>query len=158
MMVIFGVTGAALTTAAAPQGIVSFELAGTTTQAEQIVASWDSDARLRASFGLGFDYLFMPVYSTTIGLGCVWVAEILHRRRWPLARLGIALAWAVWFAALCDAVENVALTAMLWHGVAAPWPLVSVVSASVKFALIVLGLAYALYGACAALRQHFVPH
>ena len=153
MMVVFGVTGAPLTTAAAPQGIVSFELASTTAQAETIVASWDSDARLRASFGLGLDYLFMPLYSTTIGLACIWGADILRRRHWPLASLGVPLAWGLWAAALCDAVENVALTVMLWHGVGAPWPTVSSICASIKFALIALGLVYALYAAGAAVRE-----
>ena len=127
MMLVFGITGAPLTTEAAPQGIVSFELASTTAQAQHIVSSWDGAARLRASFGLGLDYLFMPLYATTIGLACLRAGEILRRRRWPLANAGSALAWGLWFAALCDAMENVALATMLWNGVATPWPTVSAV-------------------------------
>lgn len=76
MMLVFGITGAPLTTEAAPQGIVSFELASTTAQAQHIVSSWDGAARLRASFGLGLDYLFMPLYATTIGLACLRAGEI----------------------------------------------------------------------------------
>ena len=155
LMWVFTVTGAALTTVAAPQGIVSFELARSTEQAEQIVASWDANARLRASFGLGLDYLFMPVYSTTIGLACVWVADVLKRRPWPLAGMGIPLAWGLWLAALCDGIENLALTVMLWHGVATPWPTVASVCASIKFALIAFGLVYALYGASAGTGERY---
>lgn len=150
LMVVFTVTGAPLTTTAAPQGIVSLELAGSVATTERILASWTPDAYRRASFGLGLDYLFMPIYSTTIALGCLWAADVLRRRRWPLAEIGSPLAWGLWLAALLDAVENVALLNVVFHPAAAPWPQVSFGCASAKFALIILGLLYAAYGAVAA--------
>jgi hypothetical protein len=150
LMVVFGVVGAPLTTAAAPQGIVSYELAGTVGQAQAILDSWDGHARLVAAFTLGLDYLFMPVYSTAIGLACAWSAARQTRRGRRLAALGAWVVAAQWAAALFDAAENIGLTVMLLHGVAAPWPAVSAVCATIKFALIAAGLAYAMWGGLSA--------
>ncbi|MCL4529010.1 MAG: hypothetical protein M1282_06325, partial [Chloroflexi bacterium] len=44
----------------APNGIVSFELAGTLERVTTILSSWSTQAKLYAAFGLGLDYLFMP--------------------------------------------------------------------------------------------------
>jgi len=153
VMAVFALTGAPLTTSAAPLGIVSLELAGNAATAERILASWDDNTRLRAAFGLGIDYLYMPLYSTTIGLACVWAAEALRRRRWPFVAAGSPLAWGLWLAALADAIENVALATIMFHGVAEPWPQVSFWCASVKFALIILGLLYAAFGAVSAISS-----
>ena len=48
--------------------IVDFELAGTTARAIEIINSWDTPDKIRAGFSLGFDFLYMPVYSTLIAL------------------------------------------------------------------------------------------
>jgi hypothetical protein len=153
MMVIFQVLDAPLQTPAAPMGIVSLELAGSVPAVQEILASWDVPAQLHATLGLGLDYLFMPIYSTAIGLGCIWAADILHRRGWLLSRLGQVLAWALWLAALCDATENIALTTIMFGTVEVPWPQVSATCATVKFALIAAGLAYALYGLAGGISE-----
>jgi len=131
-----------------PNGIVSFELAGSVAQAQAMLDSWDARARLYAAFGLGLDYLFMVSYALAIGLGCLRAAGTLGRR-WPwLAGLGRFLAWGLGLAALLDAVENVALTTMLLAGTAsAPWPALAAGCATAKFVLVALGLLYALAGA-----------
>ena len=146
IMVIFQVTHAPLNTPAAPSGIVSFELAGTVEKARQMVASWDTHTQLIAAFGLGFDYLFMAVYSATIGLACIWSADMLRQRKWPLASLGAPLAWGLGLAALFDAFENIGLLVILFGTIASPWPQIAAVCAVLKFALIFLGLIYAFYG------------
>ena len=137
---------APLKTAAAPQGIVSYELAGTTGAAQRILDSWDAAARVHAGFSLGLDYLYMPTYALTIGLACAWAAQLLgDRRRW-LGRVGPVLVLGLGAAALLDAVENYALTTMLLNAVADPWPSVARWCATGKFALIIVGLVYALAG------------
>ena len=145
---VFRVIDAPLQTSVAPQGIVSFELAGTGARAQAMLDSWDARARLYAAFGLGLDYLFMVSYAAAIGLAAAWAGRQLGaRRRWPIA-LGVALGWGLAFAALLDAVENIALTVMLLAGVAdAPWPALAAVCATVKFALVLLGFLYASAGA-----------
>ena len=146
LMFILNVVGAPLMTDAAPAGIVSYELAGNPINAEQILSSWNQDARLHAAFSLGLDYLFMVVYAAAISLGCVWAAEIIRSRGWPLASLGVYLAWGQWLAAILDAVENLGLTLILFNPVVSPWPEIARWCATLKFALIFLGLVYALYG------------
>jgi hypothetical protein len=153
LMVILNMSATPLTTGAAPLGIVSFELAGSVSRAQAILDSWNSAAQLHAAFGLGLDYLYMPLYATTIGLACLWAADVLRRRRWPASQAGMPLAWGLWLAAVCDVGENLALITMMFGVVADPWPAVSFWFASIKFVLIVLGLIYAVYGVGAALSR-----
>jgi hypothetical protein len=144
LMIALNLIGAPLQTLAAPAGIVSFELAGSVGQTRAILESWDQATRLRAAFSLGLDYVFMVVYSTAIGLACAWAASVTRasRPRWAVA--GSWLAWGQWLAALLDAVENVALTVALFGTIAAPWPQMAWWCATLKFLLILAGLAYAL--------------
>jgi hypothetical protein len=138
--------GAALVTAEAPLGIVSFELAGTIERAQAILTSWDEHARLNAAFGLGFDFLFMLVYSSTLALACLWSGEALREHRWPLAGLGAPLAGGQWLAALCDVAENIALFLLLLGPAAAPWPALARTAALIKFGLIFTGMVYGILG------------
>jgi len=137
---------APLKTPAAPQGIVSYEFAGTTAAAQSILDSWDDGAKVYAGFSLGLDYLYMPAYALTIGLACAWAARVLGGRRRRLGSLGRVLAFGLGLAALLDAVENYALTTMLFSAAADPWPAVARWCATSKFALIIAGLVYVLIG------------
>jgi dihydroneopterin aldolase/D-erythro-7,8-dihydroneopterin triphosphate epimerase len=148
---VFAVTGAPLVTDDAPYGVVSFELAGTPENAQRILAGWNAEARLRAAFGLGLDYLFMVVYASTIALGISMAARSLYRAGWPFARWGGLLTRGVVLAALLDAVENAALLILLWGTLTDPWPALARWCAVPKFVLIFIGIAYAFYGGAAAL-------
>jgi hypothetical protein len=134
---------APLRTAAAPSGIVSFELAGTVANAQAMIDSWDARAQLFAAFGLGLDYLFMPAYGLTFALACLLVAR---KHPGTLSRAGRILAWGLLPAVVCDAIENLGLWLSLSGGVRAPWPQISAVCATIKFALLGLALVYALVG------------
>lgn len=134
---------APLQTSAAPNGIVSYELAGNIKPAAEILASWDARAQLFAAFGLGFDYLFMPVYALTLSLGVLLAAR---RRAGWFARLGAPLGWGALLAALFDAVENFSLWKFMLGDFQTLWPRLAAVCATTKFALLSLGLAYALAG------------
>jgi hypothetical protein len=146
LMVCLNAVGSSLTTIAAPYGIISYEVAGDVQKAAQILSSWDQNVQLRAAFSLGFDYVFLAFYSTTIGLACVWTARVLQGRQWPLAQVGIPLAWGQWLAALLDAIENLALVVMLFDKVTSPWPQIAYWCAIVKFGLVFLGLVYGIFG------------
>jgi len=135
-----------LKTPAAPQGIVSYEFAGTTAAAQGILDSWDVGARVNAGFSLGLDYLYMPAYALTIGLACTWAARVLGGRRRRLGSLGRVLAFGLGLAAPLDAVENYALTTMLFSAAADPWPAVARWCATGKFVLIIVWLVYVLVG------------
>ncbi len=148
MTAIMQLINAPLITSEAGRGIVSFELAGTVDKAAAIVSSWSGpDAHAYAGLSLGIDYLYMPVYALAIAFGCIGAGEILRLRAWPLSGLGPWLAWGVWLAALCDAIENFALLQILLRTAAQPWPQVALICAIVKFIFIIAGLLYALLGA-----------
>jgi hypothetical protein len=129
----------------APFGIVSFEIAGTWSTTASILSSWDVDARLHAAFSLGLDYLFMLAYSFTLALASLWAGDRLRELRWPLAGIGVPLAWGSWLAAIFDAVENLALSLLLFGEKASFWPLVAAICAYLKFGLILFGLAYTFF-------------
>jgi hypothetical protein len=127
--------------------IVDFELAGSVEQAQAIIDAWNQTDRIRAGFSLGFDYLYMPVYSTTIALACVMAAGVLKRKSWNT--IGLLLAWGLWIAALFDATENLALFTELLGNNVAPYPQIAQICAAIKFGLIVLGLLYVIAGVAA---------
>jgi hypothetical protein len=148
---VFNGMGAPLTTPAAPWGMISFQLARTPERVQAILASWDALTRQSAAFCLGLDYLFMLAYALAIGLAARWVGVALKQRGWPLAGSGVPLAWAVWLAALLDAIENAAQTAMLFGSSNAIVPGLTWLVALVKFSLVFAALVYVFYGLVACL-------
>lgn len=135
-----------LQTSAAPAGIVSFELAGSETQARAILAAWDAQARSFAEYSLRLDFLFLIGYSTTLGLACLWADSVIRARGLPF-QIGVPLAWAMWLAALFDTLENIALLVVLHGQPQSPWPQIARWSAIPKFTLVLIGLVYILLGA-----------
>jgi len=128
---------APLQTDAAPNGIVSFELAQTTETAQSIRDSWDDRARLFAAFGLGLDYLFMPAYALALSLGLLLSAS--NRSGW-YPQLAAWAGWGVIAAALFDAVENYALWVGLTGSPVSPYPEIAAFCALVKFSLLFVGI------------------
>jgi hypothetical protein len=161
LFAVFRVLDAPLRTPAAPNGIVSFELAGTVEQAIAITDSWKQSSLLLsevagqanpdivnmpyafAAFGLGLDYLFMPAYALTLSLGILLAAG---RHAGGFAKVGAWLGWGALIAPFFDAVENFALWQVLLGDFQALWPRLAAICATVKFILLLLGLAYALIG------------
>jgi hypothetical protein len=145
-IVIFGVfrlLDAPLQTSAAPKGIVSFELARTVDASQAIINSWDSNARLFAAFGLGFDYLFMFVYALALSLGLLLAGN--EKANWYRA-LTIWLGWGAFAAAFFDMVENYALWRILTGSLDPSFPQIAWLCATVKFILLIAGILTALAG------------
>jgi hypothetical protein len=158
LFAIFRVLDVPLRTSAAPNGIVSFELARTPENAYAILNSWlyrmdtnpnddvvgnDLTPFVFAAFGLGIDYLFMPTYALALSLGILLAAG---HHPGVFAKLGAWLGWGALVAPLFDGVENFALFQLLANGVASPWPEISYWCATFKFILLIVGLIYALIG------------
>ena len=156
LMAILRVLDRPLQTTQAPQGIVSFELAGSMAKAQEILSSWDASARVYAGLSLGLDYLFMGAYATAIGLGCVLVLRTLHLSG-SLARLGTGLAWALLAAAILDATENYALIQLLLGSSQDSWPAVARWCAIPKFAIVVAGLLFIAVGGLAIVWRRLRP-
>jgi hypothetical protein len=145
-IVIFGIfrgLDSPLRTAAAPNGVVSYELARTTDTAQGIVNSWDSNARLFAAFGLGLDYLFMPAYALALSLGILLTMNV--RSGW-YSYLAAWMGWGAFAAALFDTVENYALWKELISGVFSPYAQIAALCATIKFVLLITGLLTAIAG------------
>lgn len=138
--------GSSLNTNQAPNGIISYELAGDVHTAKAIIDSWDTRSQIIASLSLGIDYLFLVIYSNAIGLGCIWAMSAFLSKPTILLSSGIFLAWGQWLAALLDGVENTALLKLLLGNIQAPWPQVAQICATIKFFIIALGLIYIVLG------------
>lgn len=143
LFAVFRALDTPLRTAAAPNGIVSYELAGDIKPAAEILASWDARAQLFAAFGLGLDYLFMPAYALALSFGILLASS---RHAGWFSRFGAWPGWGALAAAIFDAVENFSLWRFLLGDFQALWPRLAAVCATVKFTLLLLGLAYALIG------------
>ena len=140
-MFIEQVTGGPLKTDAAPSGVVSFELAGKLSLAQEMVKSWGALGQVYAGVNIGFDFVYIITYVIAIGLGCVIVA-----RGGFLTSVGNILAWAMFAAGLFDCIENYNLIQVLLgfgqetNAMLAQW------CAMVKFTIVGLGLAYFFIG------------
>lgn len=132
-----------LQTDAAPGGMVSFELAFRADLSQGMVDSWNPEAKLAAAFGLGFDYLFMPVYSLALALGLLLARS--DKRAFYFSFVNF-MGWGAFAAALFDAVENFALWHILTQGTQTPYPQLAAVCATLKFTLLIVGLVTALAG------------
>ena len=143
-LVIFGIfrpLDVPLQTSAAPNGIVSFELAHTLDSSQAMIQSWDENARLIAAFGLGFDYLFMFIYAVALSLGLLLAGNA--KPNWYHA-LTSWLGWAAFAAALFDMVENYGLWRVLTGSVDSMFPQIAALCATIKFILLIAGLLTAL--------------
>jgi hypothetical protein len=154
MVAVFRYLDQPLRTSIAPNGIVSFEFARTPEKAFQIMVSWEPNnvtgpeiirfkAYLYAAFSLGIDYLFMPIYASTLSLSTLLAAG---RHKGWLNSLGVIAGWGAIGAAVFDAVENYALLRVLLGNVTSPHPGIAAICAGVKFSLILLALIYILVG------------
>lgn len=143
-----------LRTPVAPNGMVSFELARTPERAFQIMVSWEPinftgpaiirlQAYLYAAFSLGIDYLFMPIYASTLALSTLLVAG---RHKGWLNSLGAIAGWGSIGAPIFDAVENYALFRVLLGNFTSPHPEIAAICAGIKFTLILFTLIYILVG------------
>jgi len=143
LTIIFQLLDVPLKTQSAPVGIVSFELAGNQENGIRIMDSWDPQADLNASFGLGLDYLYMLSYALTISLACWLVAD---RHSGWYSKIGSWFGLVGFLAAFFDAIENIALWNLLSGNITQFLPVLAFWCATIKFTLIILGILYALIG------------
>ncbi|HEX2484493.1 MAG TPA: hypothetical protein VHQ66_04290 [Myxococcota bacterium] len=148
--------GAPLYTPVSPQGIIDFELAGTKERAAEILGAWDARAREAARVQTRADDLvYIPVYVIALS---VWAGAVAARVRpsW-LARLGVALSWAMLAAGVFDLVENRQMMAQLEGGADAGRASLARTMAQLKFAIVYATMAYALIGTAVAWLQRRRP-
>ena len=137
---------APLVTKTAPAGIVSFELAGDLKTSNIIIDSWNEKIRIFAGLGLGLDFLFLLLYSTTLALACSIIKQSLTLRKPVLALFGSVVIWGALLAGLCDSIENIALIKLLLGSQSQVLPVIANMFATVKFLLIATALIYIIWG------------
>ena len=147
LFAIFQVLNAPLITSAAPFGIVSHQFAWTPEKAQAILASWAGRPSLVAALGLGLDFLFIPSYALTVGLGALLAAGRHRNMAVWLRKIGIYATYGVFIGAAFDILENILQAQQLLNGVVTtPLTLLTGVCASLKFGLLALGILYILVG------------
>ena len=142
-----------LITPEAPGGIISFELAKSLEQSQAMLASWDANAKINAGLSLGIDFLFLFVYGIFFALACFSVAKKYVDRITWLYKLGVYLAFSQLVAAIFDAIENIALIKLLLGSNNSLFPLIAYYFASIKFAIIAIGIIYIIIGLLTSLFQ-----
>lgn len=94
----------------APHGMVSLQLADTGAECRRIVDSWGEVERELAQRNLTLDYLFIPLYTTSLGIMSILAAHGFASQGWTgMSSAAVAMAWGQWGVALFDIAENSAL-------------------------------------------------
>lgn len=147
LFAIFQLLNATLITSVAPYGIVSQQFAWTTEKAQAILNSWTGRPSLFATFSLGLDFLFIPSYVFTVGLGALLAAGRHRNMAIWLRQLGIWATYSVFAAATFDILENILQAQQLLNGViTTPVTILTGVCATLKFAFLAIGILYGLVG------------
>lgn len=138
--------GNPMITEIAPGGIISFELAKDIDKSITIISSWNLNAKVNAGLSLGIDFLFLVVYSIFFSSACYLVAQKFIRINTFLYKFGLLIAQLQFIAALFDAIENVALIKLLLGSQKEIYSLIAYYFASMKFAIIAIGIIYIIIG------------
>ncbi|MDQ3815870.1 MAG: DUF3376 domain-containing protein, partial [Armatimonadota bacterium] len=139
--------------------LVDLERAGRADIARDILRIWGTVGQRWAILNVGIDFLIIPLYSTTLALACVIVADMLGIDRWPVfwRNMVYVLAATQWLAGLLDVVENYALIRMLlFDEVTDRQARVAHVGATIKSLLRGLGIAFVILGLLVQLGQHLL--
>mgnify|MGYP005989853539 CR=1 FL=1 len=143
-----------LTNEITPYGIVSFELANTLENSLNILNSWDAQAKIFAGLSLGFDFLFLLIYTLFIAL----LTHKLNTQLWrnkPFYRIGELLIWTMFLTAIFDAIENVGLIKLLLGDHYQLWSSMAFYFALAKFIFIIVGILYILINTGCLLYKKF---
>jgi hypothetical protein len=130
------------------EGIVDFELAGSVSSADEILATWREEGVIDEAKAIQtFDLIYPLIYAAALAGCCVAAAGAWRRVGLPrLGAIGIAMAWVAFGAGGFDYVENLGLGISLWDAPASPWPQLALAAGLAKFAGIWVSLLYALSG------------
>jgi len=121
------------------QGIISFELAKDLSKSEAILNSWNTLSKTSAGMSMGFDFLFLIIYSLFITI----LIHLVNEKLWGKSKInsvGVLLIWLAFLAALFDMIENVALIKLLLGDLQQKWSSIAYYFAICKFSLLSLGV------------------
>jgi len=119
-----------------PMGMVSFEMLFTKDKFNQVITQWNVHQKSWVYFSLYFDYVFMITYCLAIVTGVLWRANA--------SEISLKIADLVVIGTLFDVMENVGLISIMMDpvGTASSTPFLVGCCATVKFALVFLGIGF----------------
>jgi hypothetical protein len=134
-------------------GVIQYEFVGNEDRAAEMLAEWGDAGQDDIRLSLWIDYGFMLVYGAFFTLAGLATRDFAKERgKQALASAGRWAPWCAVGAAFFDAIENANLLLILGgHGGSLSPPLATA-CASVKFLLIVIAIAYVVWGLVARLR------
>ena len=136
-----------ITNTVTPYGMVSFEFSQTLERAQEILSSWSQLNQIFAGISLGFDFLFLIIYTLFIAL----LIHKLNVRIWTgksFYRVGELLIWSMFFTAILDTAENICLIKLLTRNLKDYWVELAFYFASLKFFLIGISIIYIVINFC----------
>ena len=128
-----GRQGRPLTTPTTPYGILEIEVPWSEERAQQVLDHWGEDLLPTARKQVQIDFFYLLLYPVSLSLLCALIAGY---ESGAVGFFGVLVAWGVLLTGPLDAVENLAILRMLSGSVAAPFPQVATVAATVKFTLL----------------------
>jgi hypothetical protein len=121
--------------------IVKFEVAKTVPAAEQIITEWKLTGKFeKAKQSIQADYLFIILYSTGF-ITCVLLLSRLSKHE-LLQRTGRFITGMIPIAAVCDVIENIAMTRCLAGHASNFYVTLSYDMAVAKFSIVILTLIF----------------
>ncbi|MCJ7801211.1 MAG: hypothetical protein MUP82_02505, partial [Candidatus Marinimicrobia bacterium] len=99
------------------------------------------------------DFLFLIVYAIFFATACYLVAQKYIYKNNLMYKTGLLIAKLQFSAALFDAIENIALIKLLLGSNNSIFPTIAYYFASIKFALIAIGIIYIIIGYTVSLFQ-----
>jgi hypothetical protein len=131
-----------------PHGIVSLELAASSSHAHEIRQAWQRRGVLDAArASLGWDLPFVATYASALALGSVAAGAVLTDRGWPLGAASRRVAPLALLAGVLDVIEDVGLFREVFaDDTRQPWPTLACSCAVPKFLLALAAGVYVAYG------------
>ena len=121
--------------------IVAFELAKTAEAAAKISKEWEEkDLIPNAKKSIYLDFVFLILYSVSIGIGCIVLSAFTGNSF--LVRIGLMLSKIVPFAGLFDVVENLAMLKTLSGEITMLTVAIAFWFAILKFLIVILSLLF----------------
>lgn len=134
--------------------IMEFEAMFTSSEAVRLLAMLGPDGVSAARQHLFIDFGYLLIYGVLLWKGCRLLgARAADRGVAWVARFAPTFAWIGVVAAVCDAVENVALMLVTYGQTGQPWPGLASGYASAKFVLLGITVLFLLLGLLATLRS-----
>jgi uncharacterized membrane protein YciS (DUF1049 family) len=117
--------------------IVRFEIAKTTGTANSIIRDWKNAGKFEQGVkSIYLAYFFIALYTIAIALGCRFISACTGNE--ILTKGGRGFSWLIGIAAICDIVENIAMSKTL-HGKISQWSVTIAYNlARVKFSILIV--------------------